>query len=75
MATHSFTLRILNEEEATDELAEAIYGSGCDDCLVSSSMLVVKLDFDREAPSRKIAISSAMEDARKAGYETEIIEE
>jgi hypothetical protein len=72
MPTHAFTL-ILSGPEATEELAEALYGGGCDDALLGSSGGVVTLDFTREAPSRRDAVVSAIRDVRRAAPEQKIV--
>jgi hypothetical protein len=65
MPTYAFTL-ILSGPEATEDLASALHGGGCDDALLGSSCGVVTLDFTREAPSRRDAIVSAIRDVRRA---------
>jgi hypothetical protein len=65
MPTYDFKL-ILDGSEATEEMAEALYGAGCDDALLGSSCGVITLDFAREAPSLREAIATALADVRRA---------
>lgn len=73
MENFSFTLIILNETEATDELTEKVYiKAGCNDCLLSSSESVVKVAFDREANTFEEAVRSAQTDLNKVGIKTKL---
>jgi hypothetical protein len=65
MQTHTFTLLLAGVRELTEEVANALYESGCDDALVGSRDGVVFLDFDREAPSFREAVLSAIADVEK----------
>lgn len=67
MQTFSFTV-VLDATKITDEMAEDLYGGGCNDALLASQGDEVTLDFDREAEDEQSAIDSAIEDIRKAGY-------
>lgn len=73
MKNFSFTLIVLNETEATDDLSDKVYvKAGCNDCLLSSSNFVVKLDFDRVANSIEEAVKSAQTDLNKVGIKTKL---
>ncbi|NLY01272.1 MAG: hypothetical protein GXY83_34715 [Rhodopirellula sp.] len=67
MRTSRFIATLARGTELTDELAEAIYGSGCDDGSLFCSCGVVQIGFDREAESLEDAIRSAIADVQKAG--------
>jgi hypothetical protein len=67
-----FTL-ILEGVEVTDDVADALYEAGCDDALFGSSDGVVFLDFNREAPSLREAVLSAIADVEKAGVGAKVI--
>ncbi|RUQ92920.1 hypothetical protein [Legionella septentrionalis] len=71
---YEFTLK-LNTKEFTEELASQIFEAGCDDALFHADSNGVYLDFSRESTSLEKAISSALTDLRKAGYEAKIQEE
>lgn len=60
---YSFTLTLSGVDEVSDDLADALYGGGCDDALFGQQNGEVFLEFDREAPSLQEAIVSAIEDA------------
>jgi hypothetical protein len=64
---HTFTLVLVGLRELTDEVADALYQADCDDALVGSRDGVVFLDFDREAPSFREAVLSAIADVERAG--------
>jgi len=65
---HSFTLLLLNADEITEAMANAIFEAGCDDATLSSRGEFVYLGFDREAETFEKALASAMADVKKAGY-------
>jgi len=65
--TFSFTL-VLDETDISDEMANDLYGGGCDDAILARQGGEVTLDFDREAEDEQSAIDSAIENVRKAGY-------
>lgn len=69
-----FTLK-LNTFDFTEDMANALFESGCDDALLNSNANGVYLDFCRESGSLSQAISSAIEDVKKAGFEATLYEE
>jgi len=73
MRAHSFTLILDGIREATEEAAEALYGS-FDDGTFSSSGGVASIDFTRDAETLLEAIRSAIRDVRKAGFEVSRVE-
>ena len=65
--TYQFTLVLSGLRDVTDELAEAIYGAGCDDALIGSGGGEVYIDFDRESPSFVGAVLSAISQVESCG--------
>lgn len=74
MKKFSFRAILAGHTVATEEMADRIYESGCDDSLVGSTNGVVMVDFDRQAESFAGAIRSAKDDIRAAGYVIDRIE-
>jgi len=66
---HRFTLILSGLSRLSDKLENNLYDAGCNDALLGTRDGVVYLDFDREAPSFREAVSSAIGDVNKAGYE------
>ena len=60
MPNYEFTLIVEGPDLQEDERIDLLYESGCDDALVGRSHGVQYLDFDREAPTHKDAILSAI---------------
>lgn len=67
MPAYHFTLIVEGPDLQGDELADALYESGCDDALVGRSHGVQYLDFDREAASPEHAVLSAVADVERIG--------
>jgi hypothetical protein len=65
MPIQSFTLILQGLDDVRDEKADAL-AAQCDDALMSRSGPVVSLDFDREAPTLREAIASAIRDVERA---------
>lgn len=63
--TYSFTV-VLKETDLTDEQAQELYHE-CPDCTISIINGQVRIDFDREADTRKIAVDSANVQIRRVG--------
>jgi len=68
MKTYEFTVVLANVTEITDDMADALFEAGCDDCSPGSSEGIVEIDFDREAASLEEAIRSAIANVQTAGY-------
>jgi len=66
--THEFTLILSGFSELTEEVMDAIYEAGCDDGLLCLRSGVPFIEFDRESPSLKEAVLSAIADVEKAGF-------
>ena len=58
----------------TDEIAEALFEAGCEDGLPSSSEGLAQVYFAREADSLESAISSALGEIKRAGFEFSKVE-
>ena len=69
----SFRLVLSGASELTDELEGAVLGVGCDDALLGIQEGVLFLDFDREAPSFRVALQSAIAAVERAGVGLELI--
>jgi hypothetical protein len=67
MKKYSFTLILSGIDDLNDEVANALFESGCDDATPSMRNGVVRLSFDREAKTLKDAILTAIRDVKKAG--------
>ena len=72
--THSFTLILSELSRLTDKLENTLFEAGCSDALLGTQDGRVYLDFDREAPSFAEAVSTAIRDVNKAGYQVARIE-
>jgi hypothetical protein len=66
--TFAFALTLARLDVLTPEIADALFEAGCDDGTPSSRDGVVRVSFDREAPSLGDAIGSAIKDVERAGY-------
>lgn len=73
LATHSFTLVFGTFDDLTDEWLNAIFEAGCDDSTVAIRAGVLRIAFDREAPSFRAALFSAISDVERAGLGLELI--
>jgi predicted DNA-binding transcriptional regulator AlpA len=67
MRSYNFTLILSGVREIEAEVEDALFDAGCDDALLGSRDGVVFLDFEREAPSAREAVLSAIADVGKAG--------
>lgn len=77
MREYEFTLKFKVPNPMTDTgmFVDALYESGCDDAIIGTGTKgFIALDFIREAPSAYDAISSAINDVRKAIPQAEIVE-
>ena len=72
METHSFTLILSPPAFDFDLSSDLLYKAGCDDALFSYVDGSYELIFDREAPSLKEALDSAMRNVKEADIGTRI---
>jgi hypothetical protein len=69
-----FCLLLADIAEATSELADRLYESGCDDGTLSSTNGVTTIGFSREAESLEEAVRSAIRDVHAAGVRVTRVE-
>jgi hypothetical protein len=62
-----FTMILVPETDLSEDMAEALFEAGCDDCTPVVSNGVPLLYFHREAANLHEAIRSAVADAQRAG--------
>jgi hypothetical protein len=67
MRKFEFEVILAGDTDMTEELADRLFESGCDDGLPGISCGVPCIDFTREADSLESAIRSAIADLQKAG--------
>ncbi len=67
MELFNFTLTVSGINLDTDGHEDALFEAGCDDALLSYYGKSIYLEFEREAPSLKYAIASAIRDIEGAG--------
>jgi hypothetical protein len=68
MKTYQFDVVLKDVSEVTDDQADALFASGCDDGTPASCQGVAWVHFDREAPSLEDAIVSAVAPVQAAGF-------
>lgn len=66
MALYNFILTLSGVTYETEGLEDALYASGCDDALICAYGRSVYIEFDREAESLDVAISSAVDNIELA---------
>ena len=69
---HNFTLILKGIKENDEDYDNKLYGSGCDDAVISYRNQLVYVDFCRKAPSLKEAIYSAINDVNNSGINAQI---
>jgi hypothetical protein len=67
MKTYEFDVVLKDLTEVSDDQADALYATGCDDGTPTSSGGQAWVHFDREAPSLEVAIRSAIGQVQAAG--------
>ena len=67
MPTYNFSVMISRPEVDEDTATDRLYEAGCDDALFSVSGGVYELEFDREAPTLRDAVLSAIRNVKSAG--------
>ena len=71
MAKYGFTLILKGQFELTEEIADELFESGCNDGTPGICNGVFSIDFHRERDSLEAAIRSAIVNVKAAGYEVE----
>lgn len=74
MKKYGFRLILKGAPELTDDIADSLYESGCDDGTPGTCDGVFSIDFHREADSLEAAIGSAIKNVRAAGHDVEQVE-
>jgi hypothetical protein len=74
MAKYEFTLILKGSPELTDEIADRLFESGCDDGSPGTCDGVFSIDFHRTASTLEEAINSAITNVKSAGHEVERVE-
>jgi hypothetical protein len=74
MPKYEFTLILRGIQDITDKAENSLYAAGCDDALLGTQNGAAFLDFLREAKSPEEAITSAVLDVMKAGFEVARVE-
>lgn len=72
-SSFSFRLVFSDATEIDRELEDALFEAGCDDALLGLCEGVLFLIFDREAPSYRVALISAIMDVERAGVGLELV--
>lgn len=67
MAIYNFTLTVSGINLDTKGHEDALFRAGCDDALLSYYGKAIYLEFERDAPSLKQAVGSAIHDIESAG--------
>lgn len=71
MRKYEFSLILKGSPDLSEELADELYGVGCDDASPGTCGGVFTIDFHREAETLEAAINSAINDVRAAHQEVE----
>ena len=74
MKKYGFSLILKGSLELSEEIADKLFGAGCDDGTPGTSCGVFSIDFHREADSLEAAINSAISNVKSAGYDVERVE-
>lgn len=75
MNTYHFTIIVRDANAFDDNLDDILFEVGCDDALVCRLDNVVYLEFDRQADTAQIAITSAFDNLNQAGFYDLILQE
>jgi hypothetical protein len=74
LANFKFTLILMGSAELADEVADRLFEAGCDDGSPGSCDGVLSIDFHREASTLEQALSSAIANVVKSGFQVERVE-
>jgi transcriptional regulator with XRE-family HTH domain len=70
---YDFVLVLSGIPEITGDVEDALFEAGCDDATLGTRGGTVYLSFTREAPSFISAVTSAIQDVRKAGIGADVL--
>ncbi|HET6246768.1 MAG TPA: hypothetical protein VFE47_03640 [Tepidisphaeraceae bacterium] len=68
MRIYEFNVMLKDATEVTDDQADVLFATGCDDGTPASSNGMAWVHFDRQAPSLEDAIRSAVGQIQAAGF-------
>ena len=74
MIKYDFTLILSGSPELTEDMADSLFGAGCDDGTPGTCDNVFTIDFHRRASSLEEAIRSAIGNVQSAGYQVSRVE-
>ena len=74
MKTYRFIAYFKGVDYMSEDMAEALYEAGCDDCLPGSSDGEAYAYFDREAERFEEAVASVIANVKTAGYEVQRVQ-
>ena len=74
MTKYEFTLILKGPVELTEDIADRLFEAGCDDGTPGTCSGIFSIDFHREGQSLEMAIRSAIENVKTAGYQVERVE-
>jgi hypothetical protein len=74
MPKYEFTIVLSEKLELTEEVADLLFESGCDDASPGTCEGAFTIDFHRSADSLEEAIQSASRNVKQAGFNIERVE-
>lgn len=74
VSKYEFSLVLKGPLELTEDIADQLFESGCDDGTPGTCNGVFSIEFRREALSLEAAINSAIQNVRDAGHEVEQVQ-
>ena len=74
MKKYEFSLVLKGSPELTEEIADHVFESGCDDGTPGTCNGVFSIDFHCQADSLEAAITSAIQNVKTAGYDVEHVQ-
>ena len=74
MNKYEFSFILKGSPELTEEIADKLFESGCDDGTPGACNGLFSIHFHREGDSLEVAINSAIENVKLAGHEVERVE-
>jgi len=74
MTKYEFSLILKGPLELTEEIADQLFASGCDDGTPAMYEGTFSIDFHRKAASLETAVRTAIDNVRATGIEVERVE-
>lgn len=75
MTLYHFSILIRDADKSTPNLEDKLFNAGCDDALICFYNQTVYLEFDRYAETAQLAIQSAFDNIRQAGFSDLVLQE